>query len=1223
MKKWLCLILTMMLGLMPLAEALGEADQIVDLGSNEIIEAGSTDASDDLSVLEEGELDVIPVTDPGAPLEQQTLEISINDASVEEEADDAQEEQAESEEAEPELVLNFTDLTLGMQEKFTGLKATLTGGDSDDAITWSSSKKTVAKVDKTTGVITALKKKGTTQITATSSTGLQATCTVKVRKLPDKVTMSAKTLSLSVGQTGVLTATLPSGTGSSLKFTSGNNKVAKVDSLTGEVKAVAPGTATITVKTCNKKKATCKVTVTAAPAQVFLPSKLTVARYQHSTVKATAKDADGNATEATYTFSAEDGTGSVTVDPQTGEVVGETVGTAKILVTTHNGVSTHLSKGKSVRTVCKVAVIDGPAAVELSASNVTIGKKQKFNLDPVFLAEDGSEMSDVTYTVSSSASKKLKVSANGVVTGLKTGTFQATVTAFNGISAACTVKVVDAPTKVKLTPSSADLELGASLQLKTSFNSGAMASCTYTSSDETVAVVDDTGMVTALHEGSCTITVKTHNGKKAKASVTVTAGDEFLVLTGDYSMQYDEATGTYLPVYPKTVRAEETCTLECRDASVSIIDCTSSNKSVATVTDSGVITALAPGQADIWVEASNGLYAIARVFVPGTVKGSIRFESGEYGLKVGQTIDVPALKGTGIVASALADAEYKSEDESVLIVKWVEADQQWRMTGVEEGTVTLTASAGGVSCETTVIVEGEETASSIAFEVSRVYMQAGQSWTPTVLDDCGREVEAEYTSSKKSVVTVDTDGVVTAVAKGSAKITARYGDLTATVTVVVKAETAVVTLDVNALDLAVGDKHRLEVSVNGNGTSSRIDYASSDPSVATVSSGGLIVGRGTGTAVVTVTEAGGASATCQVTVYAPPTHLTVDPASVSQKLKKGGIQLSWSFGSSDEVGSVSFSSSNPRVVTVSAKGYVTYKSVGDAVITVTTDNGLSVMVDVTVLDDSAASKDTTYRLFAAYSYYDSLPFTKRNAEGMKKVFAKSEMNGKGYSTKVMGNPSKSALLSGISSFFADAKDDDVSIVYLCAHGHNDKSDYSDYYLSLSDSSGSSKAKYKVTSSEIFKSVKAIRGNVVLILDSCYSGTFIQDMSSKLKAEDGRIAVMTAASNTRATYYNQSPSVDFFTFFLLKGLGYNERDGWWNKNASGSEGSYPGYLAADKAGNGDGVVTVGEMYNYAANCIDENIPGYMKKSWYWGDRSKVQKTRLYAGSLRDLPLYQAG
>ena len=56
-------------------------------------------------------------------------------------------------------------------------------------------------------------------------------------------------------------------------------------------------------------------------------------------------------------------------------------------------------------------------------------------------------------------------------------------------------------------------------------------------------------------------------------------------------------------------------------------------------------------------------------------------------------------------------------------------------------------------------------------------------------------------------------------------------------------------------------------------------------------------------------------------------------------------------------------------------------------------------------------------------------------------------------------------------------------------------------------------------------------------------------------------------------------------------------------------------------NGDGIVTLGEFYDYASKSIATNIPKYMKKSWYWGDKKKVQVTRFYAGKLKNLVLYK--
>ena len=711
-KKWFCLALALMLAWasLSLAEdiAIEEEAAIPEVSGDElvieeVIEEDGLDSVEDLELsLSEDDLGLLELD------QDVDGDASLDAADVL----DGAEAGIDANRSE-KLTLNFSKLLIGVKEKCTVLKATRSPEDASDTVTWSSDKKSVVKVDKKTGKLTGVKK-GKATITAKTASGLKAKCVVTVKKKPGKVTISPTELSLTVGETRKVKGKIPSGTGSTISYTSSNKKVAKVDKYTGEVTGVAPGTATITAKTFNGCKATCEVTVSAGVAEVFLPQTLTVAVNETKAVTATAADGNGDAVETTFTYSAQDGTGSVSVDAASGEVTGLTVGTATIHVTAGNGVSTHLEGGAGVETVCEVTVVEAQDRVELASNDITIGVGQKYDLNPRAVSANGFELEGVTFTATSS-------------------------------------------------------------------------------------------------------------------------------------------------------------------------------------------------------------------------------------------------------------------DESVM----------------------------------------------------------------------------------------------------------------------------------------------------------------------TVSSKGVVKGVGPGSGVVTVTASNGAVATCNVTVQE---------------------------GETDEV---------------------------------------------------------SYRLFAAYSYYDSLPFVKRNAEGMAKVFKKSNIGGQTYDTKVLGNPSKSSILSGISSFFADADDNDVSIVYFCSHGHNNKSSYTSYRLSLKGyDSNKNDTKYYLTSKEIFNSVQDINGNVILILDSCYSGTFIKDMKSKLDAENGRIAVLTAASNTKASFYTtKAKSVDFFTFFLLQGLGYNEKDGWWTRNADAEEGSYPGYFMADNRGNGDGSATLGEFYSFASNAIDVNIPNYMRKSWYWGETDRVQKTRLYAGDLKNLVIYR--
>lgn len=158
--------------------------------------------------------------------------------------------------------LSKTKVTLGVKEKLN-LKATITPKNATNKkVTWKSSNKKVAAVS-SKGMVTA-KKTGKATITATVD-GKKVTCKVTVKKAPTKstkVTLNKKKVTLKVKKSFQIKAKVSSKYGSNkFLYTSSNKKVAKVSS-TGKVTALKKGTATITVKTFNKKaKATIKITV--------------------------------------------------------------------------------------------------------------------------------------------------------------------------------------------------------------------------------------------------------------------------------------------------------------------------------------------------------------------------------------------------------------------------------------------------------------------------------------------------------------------------------------------------------------------------------------------------------------------------------------------------------------------------------------------------------------------------------------------------------------------------------------------------------------------------------------------------------------------------------------------------------------------------------------------------------------------------------------------------
>ena len=156
-----------------------------------------------------------------------------------------------------------TTLTEGESETLT---ATITPSNAtgDKTVKWSSSNEAVATVD-SNGKVTA-KKAGTAVITATSSNGKSASCTVTVKQKEIAITgisLNKSTTSLTEGESETLTATItPSNaTGDkTVKWSSSNGAVAAVDS-NGKVTAKKAGTAVITATSSNGKTAGCTVTV--------------------------------------------------------------------------------------------------------------------------------------------------------------------------------------------------------------------------------------------------------------------------------------------------------------------------------------------------------------------------------------------------------------------------------------------------------------------------------------------------------------------------------------------------------------------------------------------------------------------------------------------------------------------------------------------------------------------------------------------------------------------------------------------------------------------------------------------------------------------------------------------------------------------------------------------------------------------------------------------------
>ncbi|MDO5331745.1 MAG: Ig-like domain-containing protein, partial [Bacillota bacterium] len=237
----------------------------------------------------------------------------------------------------------------------------------------------------------------------------------------------------------------------------------------------------------------------------------------------------------------------------------------------------------------------------------------------------------------------------------------------------------------------------------------------------------------------------------------------------------------------------------------------------------------------------------------------------------------------------------------------------------------------------------------VTLDQETISLEIGQDQTlvATVAPDNATNKAISWSSNKESVATV-VDGKVTAVAVGEAiiTVTTEDGNKTDTCTVTVTEPTVHVTsvsLDEESIYLDIGQDQTLFATVApDDATNKSLTWASSDEGVATVDEGGKVTAVGEGKATITVTSVDGSKTdTCEVSVSKPIIHVTgVELNKEEISLYVGQKETLTATVSPDDADfkSVTWSSDNESVATVSDSGEVEAISAGTATITVTTDD---------------------------------------------------------------------------------------------------------------------------------------------------------------------------------------------------------------------------------------------------------------------------------------------
>ena len=608
---------------------------------------------------------------------------------------------------QPEAEPNAAPVILGVKETFA-LTAALLGLADAGALHFESSDAAIVSVNAASGKLTA-KKVGQATVTATAEGGASATVDVIVRKAPTRVRLSRSKATLGVGETLSLTATLlPEESASAVKFTSSKKSVAQVDA-NGVVTALKKGTATITAKTYNGKKATCRVTVKAAPKSVTVSlSSLTLSVGQVRTP--TVKLSSGSA--GAWTLSSSN-TSAVVVEGTSLRAVG--AGTAGITANTYNG---------CISSSIVITVVGAPGALGLRAGGregddgaLTLGKGEKLQLQAV---PDRDAPVDIRYA--SSNSGVVAVSSAGKLTARKTGTAVVTATTHNDLTASLTVTVLKAPGKVRISPTKKTIHVYDELELCATLPAGSMSPISFKSSNSKVVQIlesaDGVCRVKALKKGTATITARTFNGKKAACKLTVKAA----VLPSGLALDYDfigvPAGGTF----------RLTPSVKPSGATLKTVLWQSDDESVARVED-GAVTGVAPGETTVRarMEASEDIQAVCRVKVSEAGRpvpvSDVTLEPDAATLRVGETLQ---LKGTALPLNAAYRAiSWSSSDEGVATV-----GSDGLVTAIQDGECVITAQAadGSGAQATAAITVRTVTYRALLVSESQFYYPSRSRW---------------------------------------------------------------------------------------------------------------------------------------------------------------------------------------------------------------------------------------------------------------------------------------------------------------------------------------------------------------------------------------------------------------------------------------------------------------------------------------------------------------
>ena len=477
------------------------------------------------------------------------------------------------------------------------------------------------------------------------------------------------------------------------------------------------------------------------------------------------------------------------------------------------------------------------------------------------------------------------VDEDGCVTGASAGTVTITAAKKNNPKRAAEASLVvgDHVEKVSL-PNDTLLLLTGSDKAEAALNASVLPetalipSLRYESSDTSVVTVDEDGTLRAVAPGKATISV-TSQDEACKTPATC----EVSVKRGVSSITLSE-TEKLLYLKDKLTLSAEVLPADAEDTTYTW---SSSDSSVATVDEKGIVQVLRPGDAVILCTANDGSGVTGKCklsVVVGIQK--IVPETKTLNLLLGG----PEALGQGKIAYSVlpedcsfTDLDWSSSDETVATVSkdgTVKAAAPGKATIT--GTTTDPKMAGKLKIACTVTVGNAVRKVSVDWGVDTIPKGSSRKLVSTIDPKDAFNAKLSWKSSDEKVLTVDANGNVRAVGMGSATITCTTTDgsnLSQSQTFkVIQGVTAVTANERGSILIFAGKSTTLHVTVKPDeATNKSVEWSSNDSSIASVDSTGTVTAKRAGVTYITATAKDGSNKSCRFNILVEPAlPITID-----------------------------------------------------------------------------------------------------------------------------------------------------------------------------------------------------------------------------------------------------------------------------------------------------------------------------------------------------------